>query len=207
MKEHNLRQEQAIETRQKLLVSAKKLFANNGYSATPVRSVSKTINVSDGLLYHYFPNGKKEMLSCLVKEGLIEHMKNIYNYNEEIETLPLKDVLTKLYLNTDSFLTGDIDIIKILFRESEIIEIEETDLISQILHERVKWFIEFLKRRHLKGEIKDMDFEMAAKQFIAMSINNMLGKIIKIDFFKEFSDSTEIDRVIKQILLSWEANL
>ena len=48
---------------------------------------------------------------------------------------------------------------------------------------------------------------MAAKQFIAMSINNMLGKIIKIDFFKEFSDSTEIDRVIKQILLSWEANL
>ncbi len=207
MKEHNHRQEQAMETRHKLLGIAKKLFANNGYNATPVRSISKAAEVSDGLLYHYFPNGKKEMLSCLVKEGLIEHMKNIYNYNEETESLSLKEVLTKLYLNTDSFLTGDIDIIRILFKESEIIEIDETDLISQILHERVKWFIEFLKRRHIKGEIKDMDFEMAAKQFIAMSINNMLGKIIKIDFFKEFSDSSEIDRVIKQILLSWEANV
>ena len=190
-----------------VLAALVQTFRQHGYEGASLSMLSQASGLGRSSLYHYFPNGKKEMLSCLVKEGLIEHMKNIYNYNEEVEILPLKEVLTKLYLNTDSFLTGDIDIIKILFRESEIIEIEETDLISQILHERVKWFIEFLKRRHLKGEIKDMDFEMAAKQFIAMSINNMLGKIIKIDFFKEFSDSTEIDRVIKQILLSWEANL
>ena len=52
MKESNMRQEQAAATRRKLLDSAGKLFAQNGYKGTSVRSINRNVGVADGLLYH-----------------------------------------------------------------------------------------------------------------------------------------------------------
>ena len=57
----NQRQEQAAATRQKLLTSAQHLFAQNGYKGTTVRMINRSVDLADGLLYHYFPGGKKEI--------------------------------------------------------------------------------------------------------------------------------------------------
>ena len=46
------RSEQADETRQKLIETAKRAFSENGYKAASVRSISKSIGVSESLLYH-----------------------------------------------------------------------------------------------------------------------------------------------------------
>lgn len=54
------RSEQAVETRQCLLDTAKKLFATNGYTLTSVRSINRELSMSDGILYHYFPGGKRK---------------------------------------------------------------------------------------------------------------------------------------------------
>ena len=70
----NQRQEQAAATRQKLLTSAQHLFAQNGYKGTTVRMINRSVDLADGLLYHYFPGGKKEIfkeLDEVVKEGAI----------------------------------------------------------------------------------------------------------------------------------------
>ena len=70
MKESNMRQEQAAATRRKLLDSAGKLFAQNGYKGTSVRSINRNVGVADGLLYHYFPGGKEEIFMTIVKESM-----------------------------------------------------------------------------------------------------------------------------------------
>ncbi|EOR25407.1 transcriptional regulator, TetR family protein [Clostridium sartagoforme AAU1] len=51
---------QAIERRNQLLESAKELFASNGYHATTTRQITKNIGMADGLIYHYFPDGKNK---------------------------------------------------------------------------------------------------------------------------------------------------
>lgn len=54
----NMRDVQAAESRQKLLNSAQRLFAEKGYKGTPVREINRSAHLADGLLYHYFPGGK-----------------------------------------------------------------------------------------------------------------------------------------------------
>lgn len=45
------------------------LFAENGYEGTPVRAINRKAGLADGLLYHYFSDGKKEwFFVCLGKD-------------------------------------------------------------------------------------------------------------------------------------------
>ena len=63
------RKEQATATREKLLETAKNLFAEMGYHGTPVRAITRQIQKGDGILYHYFPGGKQEIMSVLLRES------------------------------------------------------------------------------------------------------------------------------------------
>lgn len=67
--ESTLRKEQAEKTKQKLLATAKSLFSKNGYNGTSVRAISHQAELADGLLYHYFPGGKKELFQTIVAEN------------------------------------------------------------------------------------------------------------------------------------------
>jgi AcrR family transcriptional regulator len=99
------RQQQAAETRRKLLASARKLFANYGFSGTRVRAINREAGMADGLLYHYFPGGKREMLEVLIKESLEAQKAYFDSLIGEIEDMPLEKVLDEIFRfdeNTDS---------------------------------------------------------------------------------------------------------
>ena len=101
MKESNMRQEQAAATRRKLLDSAGKLFAQNGYKGTSVRSINRNVGVADGLLYHYFPGGKEEIFMTIVKESMKNFEQELAS--EEMiaayEAMPIEEVLDNMFLN------------------------------------------------------------------------------------------------------------
>ena len=81
----NMRQEQAAATKRNLLDAAQKLFAENGYKATPVRSINKKIGMADGLLYHYFPGGKKEILQVIVVENFEKILARLRIRSEKLD--------------------------------------------------------------------------------------------------------------------------
>ncbi|QEC53740.1 TetR family transcriptional regulator [Anseongella ginsenosidimutans] len=59
-------------SRQKILAAAFELFAEKGYSQTPVDSIAAKANVSKGLIYHYFENKEhilKGVFARLKEEG------------------------------------------------------------------------------------------------------------------------------------------
>ena len=66
----NMREAQAAETKSKLLKSATSLFAEKGYKGISVREISRNVNLADGILYHYFPGGKKEIFSEIVETSV-----------------------------------------------------------------------------------------------------------------------------------------
>ncbi|TYP76601.1 TetR/AcrR family transcriptional regulator [Paenibacillus methanolicus] len=180
--DRNLRQEQAAETREKLLRTAKALFAQNGYHGTPVRAINREIGMADGILYHYFPGGKREMLGVLLQEIFIEKGKLIEASSEELDNLPLKEALELISSRLTKLFLEDKDFMRILFREHEVLDIEGAVLLSKLIVERHTWFASMLESRHERGEIRKMDFLFAAKQFISMNLLYVVSSIIGINF-------------------------
>lgn len=177
----NMRQEQAAETRRKLLESARALFAKNGYAGTPVRSINREIDMADGLLYHYFPGGKKEIFQVLMKEGFHKTVIGIRSYNDLVENLSLEQVLDHLYRFWDEVFSEHLELLKILLKENETMELVEIDALKCLLEERRQWIAEFLERRHQQGEIKYLDFEMAADHIMTICISNIMNKMLPLD--------------------------
>jgi len=159
----SMRQEQAAETRRSLLDAALKLFAEKGYSATPVRDINHTAGVADGLLYHYFPNGKKEILQVLVMEEVVALRALLRSGAEGLDGLPLDEALEQVFLNWFQVFQEHADVIRILLKENKSMQIVEQDSLAEILCGGDQWFPEFLRKRAQKGEIREIDYISAAE--------------------------------------------
>jgi len=159
----SMRQEQAAETRRSLLNAALKLFAEKGYSATPVRDINQTAGVADGLLYHYFPKGKKELLQVLVTEKVVELRALLRSGAEGLDDLPLDEALEQVFLNWFQIFQEHADVIRILLKENKNMRIVEQDSLAEILCGGDQWFVAFLRKRAQTGEIREIDYTSAAE--------------------------------------------
>ena len=56
-------------TRTLLMTTGLRLFAERGYSSTPISAIARAAGVSQGLLYHYFP-GKSDLLVAIFRTSL-----------------------------------------------------------------------------------------------------------------------------------------
>jgi len=66
----------AIETKDKILKTAKKLIVKKGYSAISSRRIAKESKISVGTLYHHFPNGKLSILYEIILSYGNEFIEN-----------------------------------------------------------------------------------------------------------------------------------
>ena len=202
----NMRQEQAHETRRKLLESALTLFAENGYAGTQVRVINRSVGLADGIMYHYFPGGKKEILQVLMNEKLGQIIWEFRSRNENLSDLPIADALEQIYRNADEVITKHLDAFKIFFRESEVRELIEKEHLDVFLFNRRRWFPEFLRKRADSGEIRQMDFESAAETLSAIMMNHFMMKLI--DFSPGcLSDSQKRKKLIEYQVELWKSPL
>jgi len=63
------REEQKEQRKQAILEAGLKLFVRNGYNATKISDIAKEVNMSVGLLFHYFES-KEKLYEELVRIGL-----------------------------------------------------------------------------------------------------------------------------------------
>lgn len=75
-KKRTARQQQAAESRKKLVQSATELFNRNGYQATGVQEICTHAGLSVGVFYHYFPS-KGEILQAVLQSKNEELMELI----------------------------------------------------------------------------------------------------------------------------------
>lgn len=63
------RKEQKERRRQEIIFAALELFVSKGYAATKITDIAKKVNMSTGLLFHYFES-KEKLYEELVRMGL-----------------------------------------------------------------------------------------------------------------------------------------
>ena len=68
--------------RLEILNSAFSLFAGSGYHGVSVRQIAKSIGMTTGMLYHYFPS-KPELFTALVNVQQKKQIEDFYQFLEE----------------------------------------------------------------------------------------------------------------------------
>ncbi|QHT60222.1 TetR/AcrR family transcriptional regulator [Paenibacillus lycopersici] len=199
------RKEQATATRDKLLETAKNLFAEMGYHGTPVRAITRQIQKGDGILYHYFPGGKQEIMAVLLKESFEHRVREIKQLtNETIENLPLRDALLVILGKIRELFLNDLDLMRILFRENDLFDLVEAKQLSVMMSERVESIAEFLRRRHVRGEIRAMNFTFAARQLLSMWMQYTYSAIVGIKMVPEPDMTAYMEEMVDFTLSLWQ---
>lgn len=200
-----LKKEQAQNTRQLLLESARLLFAENGYKGTSVRSINRRVNLADGLLYHYFPGGKKELFKTIVTESfrkIHSELENDMNCEKNNE-IAMEDFLLERFKMFAKTVESNIDIIRIIVKENDVQEFVSAEEILALTNCNRNFFAEFLRKRAQQNEIEEIDFDVAASTIVAALINYILLKVMGINT-KEIASDEKIKRIVNYHLNLWK---
>ena len=204
-KEMNMREAQAAETKKKLLDSAQRLFAQKGYKGTSVREINRSVNLADGLLYHYFPGGKKEIFQVIVELNVREILQKLAQKNrvDVYLEMPLEEVLEIYYENVIEVVTYHMDMIRILLRENEVREFVTKEQMLQLTGHKDSLFQTLLEKKYERGEIRKMDFESAALSLKSILMNSILTELFGIES-KMMRDATYRKKILSYHVELWK---
>lgn len=179
----NQREAQAAESRQKLIDSAQALFAEKGYKGASVREINRNVGLADGLLYHYFPGGKKDLFRIVVENNIKQIIDDFSEHTmiDTYLTMPLVDMLEAVYVNFTKIISSHMDVIRILFRESEVRDIIGKEDVYKLMSANAPWFKNLLERKYEQGEIRKMDFESAAITMEALLLNHVMAVAVGLE--------------------------
>lgn len=200
----NQRQVKALERRQEILQAAKKLFAAKGFHATTTRSINKEIGMADGLLYHYFPNGKREILETIIEEEMSRKMGSFFSKMEDIDVAEgLEIVLKKLGSMLLNIGTRDRELIVIMFRDNNLLvdsALKQTPQIMQHFIERIETIFQVFIDR---GEVRELDTRFMVVQFFGQFTLYFIYNILFEDSLLAGDEEAYMDMAVEQTLKAW----
>ena len=197
------RADQAQETKQKLLDAALALFAEQGYSKTSIRALARRTGLSDGILYHHFPDGKQEIFSVLMTQGVQQALSELNKVNQDLEQAPLADVLNTLCEMSVALFSTHRELLKIMMRESENMQLNEIHMISTLFETREHWLADLLAQRHEQGNVRLMDFSLAAQQFMALNLQYGLAGLFNLNIGCNMASPETRAQMIAQTVMLW----
>lgn len=190
-------EEYTEDTRKKLLDSAVKLFAENGYKGTTVRMITRNVNLSDSLLYHYFPKGKKEIFEAAVEDSIKEVSSSLSGLlgMKDCVRMPLADFLEVVYLSFMETVRTHLDIMRVILWEAEVRKYVKHERLTEIFGLEGLHIEEIFRRKAAEGEVRDMNFKAAA-----LSINSILTNHAVIKLFNNGSSILEDEGSRKRLI-------
>lgn len=198
------RKEKATLKKEEILIAAKELFAKQGYHATSTRSINTAIGASDGLMYHYFPGGKKELLLAVV-----EHELNIrYNFFKEKSPLVPQDLTLEEFLYhmlglAMENLSRDSDIFVILIREAPEISQESTAIMSKMFQD-ISGFLAGRFAGYIRsGAVRDLEVMGMVQQFAGVLQTYFMLKSATNVFSTRYTQQEYVRFVVSHMLKCW----
>jgi AcrR family transcriptional regulator len=113
------------ETRQRILVAARALFAEHGYAGTSVRMIARSLRITDPAIYYHFPT-KQHLYDALLvlpdygalpldghevtREGLIDQIVHLFGWwaeQPDFGRMLLREQLAHQEASLEFFATGD----------------------------------------------------------------------------------------------------
>lgn len=197
---------QAIERKNQLLMAAKKLFSTYGYHATSVRQIMSEVQMADGLIYHYFPKGKKQILDeiCLgfVKERFLDLPEDLNKINA---TMPMREILLAFGHLMFKYIGNDKESLMIFFREQQLLDESYLMMLKKTIKNVLHYTVRLLRKKSLCHEIPKLNFYLMANQFwsplYAYSVQNLL---FSKKIFYDIEPEEYLEKIVSYTLATWQ---
>lgn len=207
MQELNQRRLQAQERRKGILAAAKRLFARNGYHATTTRSIHTEVGMADGLLYHYFPQGKMQILETLVQEEMDRKRKSLLERLQSIDPrISLEELLIEVGRVILEAATRDREMLVISLREYNLIKNKFNEPIVE-LSGFFQYVANLLQPYIERGEIRSLDPGFMAIQFISPFSVYVMTRVLMDDSDDRcfgMDEETFLHQNVRYTLKTWE---
>jgi AcrR family transcriptional regulator len=161
------RRRAAPDRREEILQAAQRVFARYGYHGTRTHHISQEIDVSEGLIFRYFPS-KEAILSTLVEEGSALLEKDMAPILEAPEKAGVEAVLEEVIQRYLEAIERNRDFIALWMAE-QAYNPQINKAVQPVMEGLVRGLADYLAERHRLGFLRsDLDPEAAARVFWAI---------------------------------------
>ncbi len=152
------RDQQARETRAKLIETALHLFAEKGVGGTSIKDIAREAGVAQGLLYHYFASKDDLLWGVLEADTFLPHLEQMLSADEG---RPAEDVLREVALGFYTFLQARQSRVRLVLGE-----LQTNERVRQMWEENIgqesTLLDKFLQKRVASGELRAHTVEVTS---------------------------------------------
>ncbi|MCC4414725.1 TetR/AcrR family transcriptional regulator [Limosilactobacillus reuteri] len=179
--------------KKKVLTTALKLFANNGFHATTTAKIAKQAGVSEGTIYKYF-SSKDDLLAKLLQPILIEIKNNFFSNLDDKTNLP--SLISFIVTDRIHFIEVNFDFIRLIFQE--ILTGQLTDKSYQDFFSDNDGVLVKLKK--LQGQFPEINPKLTPLQLARIFIGPILTYVLQNKLLGLPVNNDDLDIMQEQIL-------
>lgn len=153
-----------LETRERILSAAQKLFARKGYSATTTKDLASTAKVAEGTLFRHF-NNKKAILVEVATQGWVEILTDLLmELSEMANYRAIAPLLRKRMMN----LHKNGDMMRVCFMEAQFHPELQERIQGEVIDKMTDVAEAFFQTAMDRGVYRKMDPRVVARVFLGM---------------------------------------
>lgn len=153
-----------LETRERILSAAQKLFARKGYDATTTKDLASTAKVAEGTLFRHF-NNKKAILVEVATQGWVEILTDLLmELSEMANYRAIAPLLRKRMAN----LHKNGDMMRVCFMEAQFHPELQERIQGEVIDKMTDVAEAFFQTAMDRGVYRDMDPRVVARVFLGM---------------------------------------
>ncbi|MCC4382808.1 TetR/AcrR family transcriptional regulator [Limosilactobacillus reuteri] len=179
--------------KKKVLTTALKLFANNGFHATTTAKIAKQAGVSEGTIYKYF-SSKDDLLAKLLQPILMEIKNNFFSNLDDKTNLP--SLISFIVTDRIHFIEVNFDFIRLIFQE--ILTGQLTDKSYQDFFSGNDGVLVKLKK--LQGQFPEINPKLTPLQLARIFIGPILTYVLQNKLLGLPVNNDDLDIMQEQIL-------
>jgi len=143
------KEKEPVTTQEKILIAARKLFVEHGFTGTSVGKIAAEAGINHSLVFHHF--GNKQKLWLAVKQDLVAQNNLVGRALPSVE-LSFKDFLHKLFQQKINFYRNNPDIVRML--NWQRLEYDSEAEIGLSMSKEAKAWIDAIEHYQQQGDIK-----------------------------------------------------
>lgn len=152
------------ETRTRILKSALRLFARQGYDGTTTRDLAEAANVAEGTLFRHFSN-KKAILIEVATQGWVEILTDLLT---ELSGMGSYKAVAQVMRRRMLHLHDNADMLRVCFMEAQFHPDLRDHIQSEVIAKMTDVAEAFFQTAMDQGVYRKMDPKMVARVFLGM---------------------------------------
>jgi AcrR family transcriptional regulator len=163
------------DTRRQILDASLQLFSEHGFARTSVRAIARYVGITNAAIYYHFAS-KQELLEALLEEkGIVPALQELEQAAAELEP---RYALLGMAREAMSLMQSNRDFLRLMLMEALGSEPAAVAVYRRNMERWEKGVSQFLKAYAQRGELRQVDIEVTARQIATMVLTVFLGDLV-----------------------------